>query len=169
MFADNNVPTPTPQQDPAAKAMKHAAAIEAWLIPLFQKAPHLPASAKQTLVDIAPWLALISGILGIVGVLSASTFVSMMLSFAFITSGVLPMLFAIGMLVALLASVLDLLAYKPLTEKKKLGWNYVFYGVLLTGVSFVLNAIAGQGMLGSLVGLVVGLWILFEVRDEYKA
>jgi uncharacterized BrkB/YihY/UPF0761 family membrane protein len=168
MFSDNNVPTP-PQQDPAAKAMKHAAAIEAWLIPIFQKAPHLPASAKQTIVDIAPWLALISGVLGIVSVLSASAFVSMLFSFAFVTSGILPILFTVGMLIALLGSVLDLLAYKPLTEKKKLGWNYVFYGVLLTGVSFVLNAIAGQGMLGSLVGLVIGLWILFEVRDQYTA
>lgn len=166
MLPDN---TPNSPKDMHAKAVQHAAALEAWLLPLFQKAPHLPASAKQILVDVAPWISLISGALGIVGILSASAFMSMLFSFAFVTGGLLPIFFTAGMLLWLAGSLLSLLAYKPLSEKKKLGWNYMFYSSLLSVVAFILQMIAGQGMFGYVIALLIGFWLLFEVRDQYSA
>ena len=139
------------------------------MLPLFQKAPHLPQNARQTLVDVAPWLALLGGILGLVGIFSAGAFTSLLFTLSFFRLGLLPLLFVVGMLFALASAVLDLLAYQPLTQHKKAGWNFLFYGMLLSVISLILNVIAGYGVSGQLVGLLIGFWLLFEVRDAYKA
>ncbi len=159
-----------PHYDPHhVQAAKKAAAIEAWMLPLFKKAPHLPPNIRQTLVDIVPWIALIGGILGVVGILSASTFTSMVFTFSFLRFGMFPMLYTVGMLIGLAAAVLNLAAYQPLTQFKKAGWNYLFYGMLLGVVSFAFSFVAGYAHLGQLAGLVIGFWLLFEIRDAYKA
>lgn len=163
MFSDS------PGSEPHAPVVKQIAAIEAWLAPLFAKAPHLPPNIRQSLVDIVPWLALIGGVLGIAGILSAGMFTSMLFSFSFMMGGMMSTVYAIGMLLGLVSAVLYLLAYQPLSQRKKTGWNYLFYALLLSVVSFVLNLIAGYGMAGQVLGLLLGLWLLFEIRDAYKA
>ncbi len=155
--------------DPRAYFLKQAAALEAWMLPFFQKAPHLPQNARQTLVDVAPWLALAGGILGLVGIFSTGAFTSLLFTLSFFRLGIFPLLFTIGLLLALVSAVLDLLAYQPLVQHKKAGWNLLFYGMILSVVSLLLHVISGYGVFGQLVGVLVGFWLLFEVRDAYKA
>lgn len=163
MFSDS------PGSEPQAHVVKQIAALEAWLAPLFAKAPHLPPNIRQSLVDIVPWLALIGGVLGIAGILSAGMFTSMIFSFSFMVGGMMSTVYAVGMLLGGVSAVLYLLAYQPLSQHRKTGWNYLFYALLLSVVSFALNLIAGYGMAGQAVGLLLGLWLLFEIRDAYKA
>ncbi|HRH93223.1 MAG TPA: hypothetical protein PKV72_01680 [Candidatus Peribacteria bacterium] len=155
--------------DPRAQFTKHAAAIEAWMLPLFQKAPHLPQNARQTVVDVAPWLALIGGVLGLAAVFSASAFTSMLFTFSFFRYGIFPLLYVVSMLCVFAAALLELMAYQPLTQRRKAGWNFMFYALLINVVSFVLSIFAGYGNGGHIIGLLVGFWLLFEVRDAYKA
>ena len=160
-----------PHSDPHSQAVKKAAAIEAWMAPIFKGAPHLPPHARQTLVDIAPWIALIGGILGIVGVLSAGSFMSMFFSFSFLRFGFSSILFTVAMLLSLAGAILSVVAYQPLTKLRKAGWNYVFYGMLLGVVSAVLHMVAGYSNFGQIVGLLVGFWLLLltacEENDHY--
>ncbi len=147
---------------------KHMGALEQWMAPLFAKFPHLPESARQTLAKIAPWLALIFGILGILAILSAGSIASSFFGFALLGVGMMQISMLISLLAGLIASVLDILAYKPLTARKKKGWNLLFYATVLTTVATILNLLFGYGSIGSLVGSLIGFWLLFEARGLYQ-
>ena len=152
---------------------KHAAALENWLAPLFEKTPHLPHNVRQTLVSIAPWLALIGGILGLAALLpvlgmlpalSALPFMGGMMGGAYYA--MYPALI-IALVIGVIGAVLDLLAFRPLSQHKKAGWNLLFYSQILAVLAIILQIYSGYYVLGSVIGLLIGLWLLFEVRSLY--
>lgn len=145
---------------------KRAAALENWMAPLFDKLPHLPANIRELLVSIAPWLALIGGILGLFGVWSAGM-LSAFFAFSFVGGGS-QMAWMIALVVALAASILELMAYGPLSARKKRGWNLLFYATVLTTAASVIQILIAYGSLGSLLGALVGFWLLFEIRGLYQ-
>ncbi len=150
------------------QAGKHMSALETWMVPLFAKAPHLPESARQTLAKIAPWLALIFGILGLFGILSAGI-LSSMFAFSFVGMGMVQISMVISLLAGLISSVLEIFAFKPLSARRKKGWNYLFYATVLMAVSALIGAILGySGALGNILGILIGFWLLFEVRRLYQ-
>jgi hypothetical protein len=65
---------------------------------------------------------------------------------------------------------LELLAYQPLTKRAKKGWNYLFYGTVINAAAAILNMALGYGSnaTASIVGTIIGLWLLFEVRAQYS-
>ena len=148
---------------------KKMAALEGFLAPIFTKTPHLPENARQTLAKIAPWFALIFGVLGIFGILSAGA-IGSMLSLSFLGGGLMQISWAVTVVAGLFASVLELLAYKPLTKREKKRWNYLFYGTVLTTAAAIINLALGYGSdaVGTIIGTVIGLWLLFEVRALYR-
>lgn len=144
----------------------HMGKLESFLAPLFQKAPHLSEGARNTLANIAPWLALVFGILGIVAVVSAGG-VGMLFSFWMYFGGSsLP--FLLALVIGFISAVLDLLAFKPLRAMHKSGWNLIFYGAVLSMVSTLIHMAVGYGSLMGLFMSVVGLWLLFEIRGLYR-
>jgi hypothetical protein len=150
-----------------AQAEKKMAALESWMAPIFAKAPHLPQNIREGITNIAPWLALIFGILGLLAISSLGGF-GLLLSLSFLGGSYSFMLF-VAILFGLIASVLDLLAYKPLTKRMKKGWNYLFYGNVLSAAGAILQIISGYSVIGNIIGAVIGFWLLFEVREMYKA
>jgi uncharacterized BrkB/YihY/UPF0761 family membrane protein len=145
---------------------KQVSALEAKLEPVFAKFPHLTTPVRQTLVNIAPWLALISGLIGLLAIFSGGMLMSV-LTLRFFGSGIIQLPFVISMIVGLLASALDLLAYTPLAAHKKLGWDYIFTGTVLMALAMIIDLVMGSGSLGGLIGQLIGVWLLFEVRGLY--
>jgi hypothetical protein len=150
------------------EAVKKMAALEHWMAPLFEKAPHIPHGGRETLVKIAPWLALIAGILGLYGLFMVGALGSL-LSFSFPGSGLYQASMVVSLVAGLLAAVLNLLAFSPLQKKQKKGWNFLFYGMVITIIAALLNAFVGygSGLLGTLIGALIGFWLMFEVRSYY--
>ncbi len=146
---------------------KHMGALEGWLAPIFAKFSHLPEGGRQTLAKIIPWLALVFGVLGLLGIISAGSLMSY-LSFSFIGMGMLQISMFISLLAGLIASVLEILAFKPLQSRRKKGWNFLFYAIVLTTVATLLTLLFGYSDIGSLVGSLIGFWLLFEVRGLYQ-
>lgn len=161
-----------PNSNLTSTATKHMNALEAWMAPLFAKAPHLSVSIRQTLVSIAPWVALIVGVMGVLGIFSILSFLPMLASIPSMMiagMGNLYPMMIVTTLVGGIAAVLDLLAFKPLKAKKKKGWSLLFYGNTLSALSAILSLIFGySGGLGSLIGVIIGFWLLFEVREMYQ-
>ena len=152
-----------------AQTQKKMAALENWMAPLFAKAPHLPQSARQILAQIAPWAALIFGILGLVSLLSAGAYLSTLLSFFWGGSMMLRLFLFFEVLVSLIASVLEILAFKPLSARKKKGWNFLFYATALVGLAALVDLIFRYGSsFGGIIGALIGFWLLFEVRGLYR-
>lgn len=141
--------------------------LEHKLAALFSKAPHLPAKWRHTLVRIAPWLVLIGGVLGLMRILSAGFLSLFFLSFAWLGGSIGQSIFGLILIIGFLISLFKILAFKPLQKRRKKGWDLVFAAILLEVISCFLDNVLGYGLVRNLIGPVIGLWLLFEVRSEY--
>lgn len=148
--------------------------VEAWLAPMFTKFPHLPEGGRKFIVSIAPYLALIFGVLGIVGLFVGGVIASML----GMLSGVFALVYFVQMVIPFVLSlasiILLLMAYPGLRDRTKVGWNYVFYGQVLSVLGSVIALAFDHGIsselgaiLGTIVGTIIGFWILFEIRPHY--
>ena len=153
------------------QTQKHMGALEQWMAPLFAKFPHIPDGGRKTLADIAPWLSLIFGILGLLSILSslsmASYFAFGVVSMMNVTSLMQSSMF-IFLIAGLIASVLQILAFKPLKARHKKGWNLLFYSTVITTATTILSLLFGYSSFGGLIGALIGFWLLFEVRGLYQ-
>ena len=70
------------------------------------------------------------------------------------------------------AKFIDALAKTGLKARKKAGWNYLYWGALVN-VAYALVSLftlnGASGFVGALLSSAIGLWLLFQVRSEYKA
>lgn len=126
---------------------------------IFKGLPHLPENVLEVLVKIAPWLALIFGALGVLGSILAMFFSPLAL-FGGVQTGA--MVLIIGLL-GLAMSALTLAAYPKLANRSYTGWIYLFWAEIISIVSALLSV-----SLGSVLGVVIGLYLLFEVKKYYK-
>lgn len=130
----------------------------------FNKLPVLPKGGRDVIVKITPWLALIFGILGVLGGISALGILTVFSPLSVVGGGVQAV--GTGILSALLglvSSALLLVAF-PGTRKNKLsGWNFLFYSETVSLLSSVL-AISLFGILFSLVGF----YLIFQIKSYYK-
>lgn len=150
------------------EAVKEMAALERWLAPIFAKAPHLPPKAREFLAQVAPWLALIFGVLGLLAMLSMGA-IGFLLSLSFMDGGLMSISMLVSFIAGLVGAVLQLMAFKPLSARKKKGWNYIFYGMVLSLAASIVNLLIGYGdVVGTIIGTLIGFWLLFEVRSLYR-
>lgn len=126
---------------------------------VFKQAPHLPKNIQDVLVQIAPILALVFGILGLiagVGVLGISP-VGLLggveASFMLLASGA----------AAIASSVLMLMAYPKLTKHLYGGWVLLFWAEVISAVSGLLSL-----SIGAVLGVIIGFYLLFEIKGHYK-
>ena len=150
---------------------------------LVRNAPALPDGGKKFIVNWAPLASLVLGALSLLGAWSMWHWASVVdnglkgICNAYSVSGCGSYVTSrytfwlwLGLAVLAVEGVLYLMAYSGLRDRKKAGWNYLFYGALLSlgyvVVSFFADYVAG-GMLGSLVGSVIGFYLLFQVRSAY--
>lgn len=154
------------------------------------KAPKLPAGGKKFLVDVAPWLALVGGVLSLLAGLSlwrwahvandAADYVNSLCNAYAVNAGAcanvsdarLTVWVWLAIAVLVVEGVLYLLAFPGLRDRKKQGWNYLFYGALVNVVYAVVSLFtdynAVSSFIGALIGSVIGFWLLFQIRSAYN-
>lgn len=152
--------------------MQQLSGLENSLATLFKGLPHLPKDWRHWLADNAWWLALIGvafGCLGILGlvpvVLGISIFTGIIAGPA---AGALIIITGIVNMAVLVVSVaLEAMAITPLKAKQKRGWDMLFLVSLVTFTGAVLNALITGNInhiIGLIIGTLIGLYVLFEVR-----
>jgi len=150
----------------------------------------LPEGGRKTLVQIMPWLALVFGILQLLGAWSLYHWASAASAVSNYVASVCQVYGTadcgtglasrwsvtlwLALVVVLVDAVLLLAAFPGLRDRKKGGWNLVLYSVLLNFAYGIVSLFTNYGskvgsFIGSLIGLVIGLWILFQIRDSYAA
>lgn len=123
----------------------------------FKDLPHLPENIKNFLIKIAPFLALIGGILSLV---SALTFFS---GFIFYLPNLLTSILDLA------SAVFLLMAFKPLKEGNFLGWLYLYYSTLVSLIAgFIGVSYAPMSLIWTLIWLVIDLYLLYEIRNGFK-
>jgi hypothetical protein len=151
-----------------------------------KKAPPLPEGGKRFIVTWAPWISLLIGFLSLI---SALTLWHWAHDFTAITQYAneicatyrgadchvggsrLSFWVWIALLEMLVEAVLYLLATRGLRERRKQGWNYLYYGALVNLayaiVSLFTSYNAFGNFVGALIGSAIGFYILFQIRDRY--
>ena len=131
----------------------------------FAKLPAFPVAARDIMVKIAPWFALIFGILGVLGSIAATGFLTVLSPFVALGGG---LGVAAGGIVAalggIISSVLMLLAFPGLKARKVAGWKYSFYS---EGVS-VIAALVSFNLVGAVISALIGFYLLFQIKSYYK-
>ena len=126
-----------------------------------KKAPQLPAEVKEFIAKVSPYLAIISAVLAAPALLALLGLTSMF--------GFLPYIAAanglgISVIVSIAVIVLNVMAIPGLFKRTMSGWNFVFYGMAVSAFGSLLMG----NIVNALLGLVIGLYVLFQVRPLYK-
>lgn len=134
--------------------------VEEW----YSKLPNLPKDARELLVTITPWAALIFGVLGVLGGIGGlgvfSAFSPLVMAgggAAALGSGI------ISAVLLLVSSVLLLAAFSGTKARKLQGWKFLFWSEVVSVVAAVLSI----SILGVLFAL-IGLYLIFQIKSYYK-
>lgn len=126
--------------------------------------PHLPEGLTNFFVSIAPWLVIIGAILSVV-----------FSPFAILGSFAVMALSPVAGIATLVSSVLSFIyglilfmAFKPLKNREMDGFMLLFVGSLIGAVQTIVSIVASPSSIGSLVGIVIGMYFLFETKRHYK-
>ncbi len=125
----------------------------------FAKLPVLPKDARELLVKIMPWVALIFGVLGVVGSLFAFGVVSG--TSAIVNTGIGGGYVAI--IIGLISAALLLAAFPGTRAHKEKGWKLLFWSEVVNTIGALL-AISLFGVLFALIGF----YVIFQIKSYYK-
>lgn len=133
---------------------------------LAKKAPALPLNIKELLVKFAPWLTILGVILSIPAILAFFGLGALMMSsryggYALANSG---FTYTLAIIFLVVTAIMRGLAIPGLLAKTKKGWTMLFYSVLVSLVYSLLSF----DIIGGLLGALISLYLLFQVREFYK-
>ncbi len=130
---------------------------------LVQKAPfQIPENGKEWIVKFGPWITLVLLVLALPPLLFV-----MGVGAAFVPFGGVGYATGFGYLTLILIVELGLMvaALPGLFARKMSGWRLLFYAQI---VSFAFNLLGGS-IIGAVLGVVIGMYLLFQVRPLYTA
>jgi hypothetical protein len=128
---------------------------------LVKKAPfQIPEGGKEFLVRFGPWISLVLLILLLPLLLFALGIGTLLVPFGGVgyATG-----FGLSAILACVQIVMIAIALPGLFARKTSGWMLLFYEHLLSIVANLLRA----NLFGAIIGGVIGLYILFQVREKY--
>jgi len=148
--------------------MKYLNDLKKYLDKYYIKLPKFPKGLNDFIVSVSPWLALIFGILAVMGgitVFGAFSTISPFAAIAGVRGYAFTALFSTAIL--LVQGIIELLAFLPLKARKVKGWNLMFYSLILSVVSSII-ALSIQSVLNALIGGLIGYYILYQIKSYYK-
>jgi len=138
----------------------------------FKQLPHLPQSITDFFVKIVPWGAALGGIFSVTGAIT-----NFRLGFGMNTVGrvmrhylgVNSAYFLLSAVIMLVLAFLAFKAFTPLRERKIEGWIYIFWSNIVSVIHSILGLIfISQSAIGSIVGVLIGFYLLFEIKASYE-
>lgn len=152
--------------------------IESMVAQWYKGMPHLPKNGQQWLAKNVWWLALISVILGAMGIfalLSITLFAGAVLTAAGGVAGAAIAGFSmivvlVYLAIAVISLVITIMAISPLKALKKRGWTLLFLTILLMVVEKVVYFVFDYNLFSLVWGLLmsaVAAYFLFEIRSFF--
>lgn len=146
--------------------------------------PALPSESKRGLSLVWPWLALGAGVMQILTALWLYQWASVVNDYInwvnstpqLANANLVTDRFSLWVWIAIAVLVIDalilLIAFPRLRKKQKSGWDLLLLAAVINLVyGFISVFIDGRGMisglLGALVGSLLGIYLLFQVREFY--
>jgi hypothetical protein len=128
---------------------------------LVQKAPfQIPDEAKEWIVKFSPWIAIVLLVLTLPALLLALGISAVLVPYSVVVPG-----FAFLWIFLLAHVVLLAMALPGLFARKMSAWKLVFYARIVSIVSSLLSG----AVVAAVVGGLISLYVLFQIRDKFKA
>jgi hypothetical protein len=155
--------------------------IENKLATMYKGLPHLPADVKKWIAQNVWWMAIVSVVFSVFGVIS-------LIAVTFFASAVLVgfggyagaavaaaggfALLSVGVSIAFMIVELIVMgmAISPLHSMQKKGWTFIFIAALVQAASYVVSFLYSFNLFSlvwNLLILAVGVYFLFEIRDHF--
>lgn len=151
----------------------------------FKNAPKMSENAKKSMADWWPWIALVFGLLQVWAawglydwgnkINRAADSLNRFSSAFGVNQPVekLGVMYWLSLIALAVDGVVLLLAYPGLKARKKSGWNMLLLGALVNAVYGVFSAFTDRGGAGSLIwsliSSAVALYLLNQIKDQYKS
>lgn len=160
--------------------------LENKLADLYKGAPALSKNTKETLANIWPYLTAVVAVLQLWAAWAlwdlinkynqvedvVTGFLGNYLSDQYTLSSGEKMVIYVGVALLAVQAVILLLAFSPLKNRQRKGWDLVFLVSLLQIVYAVVSLFVFNHGLGdfifNLLGAAIGFYFLFQIRDQYK-
>lgn len=152
----------------ASKLRGHAGALETWLAGISSNLPHLPEKGLDVLTKIIPWLSLIFGVLSLIALLGAGMVGVLLSPLVVLKNGMAGITVFTTILLGLISAVFSILAFRPLLQMKKVGWDYSFYALIIGTISSIISLLAMYSGRSEIIGILLGAYLLFEIRKKYN-
>lgn len=150
-----------------------------------KQAPQLPSNAKKAIASIVPWASLILGIFSLYSVYvlwhwahTANDLINSLnsLSAAYggpqVAADRMSMGIWLGLIVMAIEGLLYVAAFPGTRDRKKSGWNLLYYALLINivyGIVIMFTSYGGFGsLIGTLIGSAIGFYFLFQIRGLYS-
>lgn len=134
------------------------AALDTYLV---RRAPvQIPDGGKELIVKFGPWITVVMLILTLPLLLVALGIGAVLSPFAGATAAAG---FSITSIFVIVQIALMVMALPGLFARRMSGWTLLFYEQL---VSFVHSLLMGS-IVSGIIGVVIGMYILFQVREKY--
>jgi hypothetical protein len=135
---------------------------------VYAKAPALPKSATDFLVSVAPWLALIFGVLAILAGIGGLGVFTAFSPLAYMYAGVGYTAFLlVASVIGIVEGILMVLAFMPLKKRRIRGWNLLVWSEALAIVSSLVSLNVGS-VVGAVIAAAIAFYILFQIEPAYK-
>jgi hypothetical protein len=131
---------------------------------LVKKAPPLPESAKEFLVNFGPWISLVLGLMMLPVVLAALGIGAVLSPIAMMAGVRVGPGYWLGPIVAIGQMGLQFAAIPGLLKRQLSGWKLAFYGTLVGGVYYLV----GLNFISLIIGTGLGLYVLYQIKSYYK-
>ena len=129
---------------------------------LVKKAPfQIPENGKEAIVKYGPWVMVILLVITLPLVLAALGLATVFMPFAgpgYVVG------FGYLTVFLLLEIGLEIAALPGLFARKLSGWRLAFYGRLVA----IVYSLLSYAILGAIIGGLISLYILFQVREKYS-
>ncbi len=129
-----------------------------------EKAPQLPTNIKEAIVKYAPWITIILLILSLPSVLVLFGIGTLLAPASYLGGVQMGTKYTLSLIILAISLILQALAIPGLMKRTKKGWNMIFYSTLVGIVSNLLSFNIG----GLILGTIVPLYFLFQIRSYYK-
>ncbi|GAC1501192.1 MAG: hypothetical protein NVS1B10_05250 [Candidatus Saccharimonadales bacterium] len=149
-----------------------------------KKGPVLPANAKKAILQYLPYINLALGLLTLfvaLGLYNAAHYVNRLVDFsnslsatyggAKIATSHLSFMVYVAIAVLVVQALLYIAAFPATRDRKKSGWDLMFYALLINVVYGIVAAFTDFGgagrLISSLIGSTIGGYFLFQIRSGY--
>ena len=127
----------------------------------------IPTGGKEWLVTWAPWLVIISVVLSIYSIIQMLSVGAIMGKAGFLFGVSAIPRYYLYLAVFAVQTLVIAASFPGLKSRHKSGWRMLYYATLISLIQGVLSSQNMGGVVWSVIGSAIGLYILFQIKDRY--